>query len=80
MTFPLVNKFKLLRFWVPLAWQEPAICCTATFTITAKKSLVPSYASNEYFTGLWEHYCFVRDNTERKLVSYTMGIDNMTIQ
>jgi hypothetical protein len=23
---------------------------------------------------------FVRDNTERKLVSYTMGIDNMTIQ
>jgi hypothetical protein len=23
---------------------------------------------------------FVRDDTERKLVSYTMGIDNMTIQ
>jgi len=23
---------------------------------------------------------FVRDNTERKLVSYTMGIDNMAIQ
>ena len=23
---------------------------------------------------------FVRDNTERRLVSYTMGIDNMTIQ
>jgi hypothetical protein len=23
---------------------------------------------------------FVRDNTERKLVSYTMGVDNMTIQ
>ena len=23
---------------------------------------------------------FVRDNTERKLVSYTVGIDNMTVQ
>ena len=23
---------------------------------------------------------FVRDNTERNLVSYTMGIDNMTVQ